>query len=160
MWKSLDVRGLAFIVILACFLSSTIAQDDDVVAETERLLAIHLDSLNGATLQASPQWHLRDQGKPQIILLGDSNTQNGFLDCRSCGVFEWALGSTYRGWAVLLNETLHHQAALVNMGVGGATTKWFNTWMPLWLEQLKDIANDVVLVNIMYGTNDAALPLQ
>lgn len=99
---------------------------------------------------------LRLQGRPQILLFGDSITALGFLDAPEGS----NLGYTkdYRGWAVLLNETLQNQAHVQNLAfVAGKNTRGLKGALHQLIEQLKPIAHEVVLVNLEFGANDAIL---
>lgn len=160
-------RAAAVVVLLAvgafCLQIAVVAAQYDTYLESERLLRLLKGSaelLNNGSTPATAlvkDYGFRDQGKPQIILIGDSITAFGFVD-GGPEAQQFQFGPGFRGWAVLLNETLGHKAALVNMAQGGSSTKGLNNSMPLMFQQLRQYAKDVALVIIGFGANDAVLP--
>lgn len=99
------------------------------------------------------------QGRPQIILLGDSITALGFWKAGPEGD-KFGFGPDYRGWVLMLNDTLQDQAHIENVAFkAGKNTRGFREALPALIEQLKPIAHEVALVNIAFGANDAIVGL-
>lgn len=148
---------LLLLLLAAVCLQAAIAADDvDTYAETEYLLNA-LREREGESSVLGMNWGFKHMDKPQVVFLGDSITAFGFVD-GGPDVEKFHFGPGFRGWTVLLNDTLGHQAALVNSAKGGSSTKGLNATLPFLLEQLKPFAREVALVNIAYGANDAVLP--
>lgn len=99
----------------------------------------------------------RDQKKPQMVFFGDSITDFGFWG-PGPKADQFNLGPDFKGWAYQLNDTLDHQAAMLNLAFkAGTNTKGFNQSMALVFEQMKPYAQDIALVNLAFGANDAVL---
>lgn len=99
----------------------------------------------------------KDRQMPQIVFFGDSITAFGFATGDSESVKQiLKAGPDYKGWVVRLNDTLQQQAYLHNLAFkAGTNTRGFNQSMPLVMEQIKAVAQDVALVNIAFGANGA-----
>jgi lysophospholipase L1-like esterase len=97
----------------------------------------------------------KDRKMPQIVFFGDSITAFGF-ETGSSEYIQRVLkvGPEYKGWVVKLNDTLQQQAYLHNLAFkAGTNTRGFNQSLPLVLDQIKAVAQDVALVNIGFGAN-------
>jgi len=147
---------IALLLLLAAVYLQAATAQFNTYAETDYLLNALRES-EGEVSALGMNWGFQHLDKPQVVFLGDSITAFGFVD-GGPDAEKFHFGPGFRGWAVLLNETLGHQAALVNSAKGGSSTKGLNSTLPFLLEQLRPIARDVALVNIAYGANDAVLP--
>lgn len=111
-------------------------------------------------LTASPlvmDYGFKDQKQAQLVFFGDSITNFGFTGPGDLAN-QFKLGPDYKGWALQLNDTLGHAGALVNMAFkAGTNTKGLNQSLTLLLEQMKPVAQDIALVNLAFGANDAVM---
>lgn len=102
---------------------------------------------------------LRLQGRPQILLLGDSITGFGFVSGGPEGdAAKYGFSPDYRGWALMLNDTLQNQAHIQNLAfAAGDNSQTFKQRLSALVEQIKPIAHEVALLNIAFGLNDAII---
>lgn len=138
-----------FVLLLVCAAECNTVSP---IEQTEWLLK----KLGAPPTTEHPDFRFRAQGKPQIILIGDSITAFGFVPQSEGGKF--GFGPDFRGWALMLNDTLQSQAHIENVAFkAGNNTKEFRVALPALIEQLKPIAHEVALVNIAFGINDAIM---
>jgi hypothetical protein len=65
----------------------------------------------------------------------------------------------HTGWALKLNSSLQGQAAVVNLGKGGSSTRGLIAQtLPRLLPQLAPLAHNVALAALCFGANDAVVP--
>ncbi|XP_066292468.1 isoamyl acetate-hydrolyzing esterase 1 homolog [Branchiostoma lanceolatum] len=77
---------------------------------------------------------------PKFVLFGDSITQLAFSD---------------GGWGAALQHVLQRKCDVVCRGLSGYTTAWGKLVLPQIIN--KNNAEDIVLVTIFFGANDASL---
>lgn len=123
--------------------------------EIESMPAAAADPSTASTLVVD--YGFKDQKQAQLIFFGDSITNFGFTGPGDLAN-KFELGPDYKGWALQLNDTLGHAGAMINMAFeAGTNTRGLNQSLTLLLEQMKPIAQDVALVNLAFGANDAVM---
>ncbi|KAL9239604.1 hypothetical protein vseg_013913 [Gypsophila vaccaria] len=80
--------------------------------------------------------------RPQIILFGDSITQQSFR---------------LNGWGASLADNFSRKADIFNRGYGGYTTRWA-LFLLHHIFPLKQSVSPLIGATIFFGANDAALP--
>eukprot|EP01065_Artemidia_motanka_P018378 TRINITY_DN21694_c0_g1_i1.p1 TRINITY_DN21694_c0_g1~~TRINITY_DN21694_c0_g1_i1.p1 ORF type:complete len:263 (+),score=76.89 TRINITY_DN21694_c0_g1_i1:72-791(+) len=83
---------------------------------------------------------------PQILLVGDSLTGQGF-------------SVEHTGWASRLADTFNQQFDVVNRGASGHNTR---SWAPFWAKQVLDVMSRAPspVVTLCLGANDSAAGIQ
>jgi lysophospholipase L1-like esterase len=155
----------AIVLLLFAFVQCSLAGDslyDDLLAAEQYAPQWEIESTPAAAdpSTASPlvlDYGFKDQKRPQLVFFGDSITNFGFTGPGDLAN-QFKLGAEYKGWALQLNDTLGHAGAMLNLAFkAGTNTKGLNQSLPLLLEQMKPVAQDIALVNLAFGANDAVM---
>jgi hypothetical protein len=142
---------------VALVFGQTWTENDAIFIESvraEEAVAAGGDAASEMAHALTMDYGFKDRKMPQIVFFGDSITAFGFSNGDSEVAKVLRVAPDYKGWVATLNETLQQQAYLHNLAFkAGTNTKGFNKSLPLVLEQIKGIAQDVALVNIGFGAN-------
>ncbi|EEY62865.1 isoamyl acetate-hydrolyzing esterase, putative [Phytophthora infestans T30-4] len=89
---------------------------------------------------------VKRNGRPVVLLLGDSHTQKGTDPAK-------------RGWVSLLQDQYVMTSDVVTRGLPGYNTKWFYKFIAQTIEQevREGIYSTPALITVWFGSNDAAL---